>query len=63
MSISQNFEILTIRILSKKAEAAEASATSSAALSFELKDNEIKLCLDCFDRQSLDFTNFVVFIV
>ena len=34
-------------------------AISSTALSFELEVNEIKLCLDCTNRERLDFGVFV----
>jgi len=40
-------------------DAAQASASSSSALSFELKVNEIKLCLDCNNRERLNFSVFV----
>ena len=45
------------------AEAFEASAPALPSFSFKLKVNEIKLCFDCFNRQRLDFTVFVVFLI
>lgn len=44
---------------SSKAEAAKASASSSPSLSFELDVNEIKLCLDCINRERLNLVDFV----
>lgn len=50
---------LLVRIGCSEAEAAQSSACSSHALSFELKVNETKLCIDCINRERLDFTAFV----
>ena len=44
---------------SSKAEASKASASSSPSLSFELDVNEIKLCLDCINRERLNLGVFV----
>lgn len=43
---------------SSEAEAASASASSSTALSLELEVNEIKFCLDCINRERLNFSFF-----
>ena len=56
---SEKSEPLFLTIGSSKAEAAQASATSSPVLSFELEVNEIKLCLDCINRECLNFGVFV----
>lgn len=50
---------LPVRIGCSEAEAAQSSASSSPALSFELKVNEIKLCLDCINRERLNLGVFV----
>ena len=44
---------------SSEAEAFYASASSSLSLSFELDANEVNLCLDCINRERLDFSGFV----
>lgn len=49
---------LSVRIESGEAEAAQSSASSSVALSFELKVNEIKLCLDCVNGKRIDYYVF-----
>jgi hypothetical protein len=50
---------LSLRLGSSEAEAARASASFSLSLSFELKVNEVKLCLDCINRERLGFRVFV----
>lgn len=42
-----------------EAEAPSASTSLSTALSFELDVNEIKLCLDCINRERLNLGVFV----
>jgi hypothetical protein len=56
---SEKSEPLFLTIGSSKAEAAQASATSSPVLSFELEVNEIKLCLDCINRERFNPCVFV----
>jgi len=40
----------------REAEAAQTPASSSVALSFDLTVNEIKLCLDCINRERPNFS-------
>lgn len=55
---SERSEPLFLPIESRKAEAAQSFASSSAVLSYEMKVNEIKLCFDCINRKRLNFSVF-----
>ena len=55
----ENVQIFVLMARFSEAETAQVSASILRDFSFELEVNEVKLCLDCINRERLNLGDFV----